>query len=41
VADWAAEEWSLGGMIAQFAPGVLTNYGHALRFPHAPWAMRR
>jgi hypothetical protein len=20
--DWAAEEWSLGGMIAHFAPGV-------------------
>ena len=31
--DWAAEEWSLGGMIAHFAPGVLTNYGHALREP--------
>jgi monoamine oxidase len=29
--DWAAEEWSLGGMIAHFAPGVLTNFGHALR----------
>jgi monoamine oxidase len=31
--DWTAEEWSLGGMIAHFAPGVLTNYGHALREP--------
>jgi monoamine oxidase len=31
--DWAAEEWSLGGMIAHFAPGVLTNYGHTLRQP--------
>lgn len=31
--DWAAEEWSLGGMIAHFAPGVLTNYGQALRQP--------
>ncbi len=31
--DWAAEEWSLGGMIAHFAPGVLTNFGHALREP--------
>jgi monoamine oxidase len=31
--DWAAQEWSLGGMIAHFAPGVLTNYGHALREP--------
>jgi hypothetical protein len=30
---WAAEEWSLGGMIAHFAPGVLTNYGQALRKP--------
>jgi monoamine oxidase len=28
--DWATEEWSLGGMIAHFAPGVLTNFGHAL-----------
>jgi monoamine oxidase len=31
--DWAAEEWSLGGMIAHFAPGVLTNYGRALYEP--------
>jgi len=31
--DWAAEQWSLGGMIAHFAPGVLTNFGHALREP--------
>ena len=31
--DWAAEQWSLGGMIAHFAPGVLTNFGHALRAP--------
>ncbi len=31
--DWAAQEWSLGGMIAHFAPGVLTNYGPALREP--------
>jgi monoamine oxidase len=28
--DWAAEEWSLGGMIAHFAPGVLTSFGQAL-----------
>jgi monoamine oxidase len=28
--DWAAEQWSLGGMIAHFAPGVLTNFGEAL-----------
>ena len=31
--DWSAEQWSLGGMIAHFAPGVLTNFGHALREP--------
>jgi monoamine oxidase len=31
--DWAAEPWSLGGMIAHFAPGVLTNYGEALHEP--------
>ena len=31
--NWAAEEWSLGGMIAHFAPGVLTNYGPALYQP--------
>ena len=31
--DWAAQEWSLGGMIAHFAPGVLTGYGQALREP--------
>jgi monoamine oxidase len=31
--DWAAEEWSLGGMIAHFAPGALTNFGPALREP--------
>jgi monoamine oxidase len=31
--DWSAEEWSLGGMIGHFAPGVLTTYGSALRQP--------
>src|SRR5712671_211414 len=31
--DWTTQEWSLGGMISHFAPGVLTNYGHALREP--------
>jgi monoamine oxidase len=31
--DWAAEAWSLGGMIAHFAPGVRTNFGAALRAP--------
>jgi monoamine oxidase len=33
--DWSAERWSLGGMIAHFAPGVLTSYGTALRTPVA------
>jgi monoamine oxidase len=31
--DWATEPWSLGGMIAHFPPGVLTNFGEALREP--------
>jgi monoamine oxidase len=31
--DWSAEEWSQGGMISHFAPGVLTTYGAALREP--------
>jgi monoamine oxidase len=31
--DWSAEEWSLGGMIAHFEPGVLTQYGSVLREP--------
>jgi len=31
--NWTAEQWSLGGMIAHFAPGVLTNYGPALYQP--------
>ncbi|HET9392546.1 MAG TPA: FAD-dependent oxidoreductase [Candidatus Rubrimentiphilum sp.] len=31
--DWAAEPWSLGGMIAHFPPGVLTNYGQVLHEP--------
>jgi monoamine oxidase len=31
--DWAQEEWSLGGMIAHFAPGVFTTYGEALGKP--------
>jgi monoamine oxidase len=31
--DWSAEEWTLGGMIGYFAPGVLTTYGHVLREP--------
>jgi monoamine oxidase len=31
--DWAAEAWSRGCFMAHFAPGVLTQYGHALRTP--------
>ena len=31
--DWSAEEWSQGGMISHFSPGVLTTYGTALREP--------
>jgi monoamine oxidase len=31
--DWSTQEWSLGGMIGHFAPGVLTTYGSALRQP--------
>lgn len=31
--DWAAEPWSLGGMIGHLPPGVLTAYGPALRRP--------
>ncbi|MFJ9847655.1 flavin monoamine oxidase family protein [Kitasatospora sp. NPDC101155] len=31
--DWSAQPWSLGGMVGHFPPGVLTNYGSALREP--------
>jgi monoamine oxidase len=31
--DWSAEQWSQGGMIAHFPPGVLTSYGSVLRQP--------
>jgi len=31
--DWAAQEWSRGDMFAHYAPGVLTNFGKALRAP--------
>jgi monoamine oxidase len=31
--EWADEEWSRGGMMAHLGPGVLTQYGHALRAP--------
>ncbi|MGW7488744.1 flavin monoamine oxidase family protein [Streptomyces sp. NPDC054786] len=31
--DWSSQQWSLGGMVGHFPPGVLTNYGSALRKP--------
>ena len=31
--DWSTDPWSGGGMIAHFPPGVLTNFGPALREP--------
>jgi monoamine oxidase len=31
--EWAAEEWSRGCFMAHMPPGVLTQYGHALRAP--------
>lgn len=31
--DWSEQPWSLGGMVAHFPPGALTNYGSALRAP--------
>jgi len=31
--DWSSERWSLGGMMAYFAPGMLTTYGTAVREP--------
>jgi monoamine oxidase len=31
--NWTAEQWSQGGMIAHFPPGVLTSYGSALHEP--------
>lgn len=31
--DWSAEPYSGGGMIAHAPPGVLTEFGHALRAP--------
>jgi monoamine oxidase len=38
--DWGAEEFSRGGYVAHFPPGVLTRYGRALREPVGPvhWA---
>jgi monoamine oxidase len=38
--DWGAEEFSRGGYVAHFPPGVLTGYGRALREPVGPihWA---
>jgi monoamine oxidase len=31
--EWADEEWSRGGMMARWAPGVMSQFGHALRTP--------
>ena len=31
--DWAQEQWTLGCSMAHMGPGVLTQYGHALRTP--------
>jgi monoamine oxidase len=31
--DWGAEVWTRGGMMAHFAPGVLTQFGPELRLP--------
>jgi monoamine oxidase len=31
--EWTTDPWSGGGMIAHFPPGVLTNFGPALREP--------
>jgi monoamine oxidase len=31
--DWSAEQWSQGGMIGHFPPGVLTSYGSVLHEP--------
>jgi monoamine oxidase len=38
--DWAAEEWTRGCYMAHYPPGVLTNFGPALRPPvgHIHWA---
>jgi monoamine oxidase len=31
--DWTAENWTRGGMVTHYPPGVLTSFGHALREP--------
>src|SRR5207244_11617543 len=31
--NWAEEQWTRGCSMAHFGPGVLTQYGHALRAP--------
>jgi monoamine oxidase len=38
--SWAEEEWSAGCSMARMGPGVLTQFGHALRTPvgHLHWA---
>jgi monoamine oxidase len=32
-ADWSKEEWTQGGMVGHFPPGVLTEFGPAVRAP--------
>jgi monoamine oxidase len=31
--EWANEQWSRGGMMSHWAPGVITQFGHMLRKP--------
>jgi monoamine oxidase len=33
IQDWGADPWQRGGMIAHYAPTVLTHFGHLLREP--------
>jgi monoamine oxidase len=31
--DWSEEPWTRGAMMAHYAPGVITNFGHVVRDP--------
>lgn len=31
--DWSEEPWTRGAMVAHYAPGVMTNFGHVIREP--------
>lgn len=31
--DWSEETWTRGAMVAHYAPGVMTNFGHVIREP--------